>query len=113
MQLRNDFKYALIEEYKTYWNAYDNANEFYSDILSTEPEMAEHFGQRRLAAKGQNGYIELRLLDQNTLWFIMYGKTKRALDCLEVVNKEKIEYLGSKNRIMVQRKIIDCQNLDK
>ena len=55
MQLRNDFKYALIEEYKTYWNAYDNANEFYSDILSTEPELVEHFGKRRLAAKGQNG----------------------------------------------------------
>ena len=31
MQLRNDFKFALVEEYKTYWNAYDNKNEFYSN----------------------------------------------------------------------------------
>ncbi len=109
MQLRTDFKYALVEEYQTYWNAYDNPNEFYSDILSMDPSMYEHFAARRLAAKGQNGLVELKLIDQNTLWFVMYGKTKRALDCLEVVNKDQINYLGSKNRLNVERKIIDLQ----
>ena len=68
MQLRNDFKFALVEEYKTYWNAYDNKNEFYSDILSIDPTMYEHFGQRRMAAKGQSGICELRLLDHCLLY---------------------------------------------
>ena len=110
MQLRNDFKFALVEEYKTYWNAYDNAKEFYSDILSMDPSMYEHFGQRRMAAKGQSGLCELRLLDQNTLWFVMYGKTKRALECLEGINEDKVEFLGRKNRLEVKRKLIDLQN---
>ena len=110
MQLRNDFKFALVEEYKTYWNAYDNAKEFYSDILSMDPSMYEHFGQRRMAAKGQSGLCELRLLDQNTLWFVMYGKTKRALECLESINQDKVEFLGRKNRLEVKRKLIDLQN---
>ena len=92
MQLRNDFKYALIEEYKTYWNAYDNPNEFYSDILSMSNEMFEHFTARRMSAKGMSAVTELKLLDQNTLWFVIYGKTKRALECLEVINKEAVSY---------------------
>ena len=113
MQLRNDFKFALVEEYKTYWNAYDNAKEFYSDILSMDPSMFEHFGQRRLAAKGQKGLVEIRLLDQNTLWFVLYGRTKRALECLKVIKQDDIQYLGTKHRLMVSRKIIDCQSSDK
>lgn len=110
MQLRNDFKYALIEEYRTYWNAYDNPNEFYSDILSIDSSMYEHFAARRMAAKGMSAVTELRLLDQNTLWFVVYGRTKRALECLQVINQDDIEFLGSKNRLEVRRKIIDCQN---
>ena len=72
--------------------------------------MYEHFGQRRMAAKGQSGICELRLLDQNTLWFVIYGRTKRALECLKVVKEDEIEFLGSKHRLQVSRKIIDCQN---
>ena len=113
MQLRNDFKYALIEEYKTYWNAYDNPNEFYSDILSMSNEMFEHFTARRMSAKGMSAVTELKLLDQNTLWFVVYGKTKRALECLKVIKQDDIQYLGTKHRLMVSRKIIDCQSSDK
>jgi len=109
MQLRNDFKYALIEEYKTYWNAYDNPNEFYSDILSMSNEMFEHFTARRMSAKGMSAVTELKLLDQNTLWFVVYGKTKRALECLQVINKDEIEFLGQKNRLEVKRKIVNLQ----
>ena len=101
MQLRNDFKFAVVEEYKTYWNAYDNQNEFYSDLLSMDPSMYEHFGQRRMAAKGQSGICELRLLDQNTLWFVIYGRTKRALECLKVVKEDEIEFLGSKHSCLL------------
>ena len=109
MQLRNDFKYALIEEYQTYWNAYDNPNEFYSDILSMDPIMLEHFTQRRMATKGMSGLCELKLLDQNTLWFVMYGKTKRALECIEHLKEDQIEFLGAKNRLNIKRKIIDLR----
>ena len=52
---------------------------------------------------------ELKLLDQNTLWFVIYGKTKRALECLEVINKEEIKFLGHKNRLDVKRKIVNLQ----
>jgi len=72
--------------------------------------MFEHFGQRRMSAKGMSAVTELKLIDQNTLWFVIYGKTKRALECLEVIKKDDIEFLGSKNRLEVKRKIIDCQN---
>ena len=36
MRLRTDFKYALIDQYTTYWNAFDNTQEFYSDMMSTD-----------------------------------------------------------------------------
>ena len=32
MRLRTDFKYALIDEYYTYWDAFDNLPEFYSTL---------------------------------------------------------------------------------
>ena len=108
MQLRNDFKFALVEEYKTYWNAYDNAKEFYSDILSMDPSMFEHFGQRRMAAKGQNGLVEIRLLDQNTLWFVVYGKTKRSLMTIEGSREEELTFRCKQNRIIHSRKIVPC-----
>ena len=72
-------------------------------------EMFEHFTARRMSAKGMSGVTELKLLDQNTLWFVIYGKTKRALECLEVINKEEIEFLGHKNRLDVKRKIVNLQ----
>ena len=72
--------------------------------------MFEHFAARRMSAKGMQGLTELRLLDQNTLWFVMYGKTKRALECLEGINQDKVEFLGRKNRLEVKRKLIDLQN---
>ena len=72
-------------------------------------EMFEHFTARRMSAKGMSAVTELKLLDQNTLWFVIYGKTKRALECLEVINKEEIEFLGHKNRLDVKRKIVSLQ----
>jgi hypothetical protein len=62
-----------------------------------------------MSAKGMSAVTELKLLDQNTLWFVIYGKTKRALECLEVINKDEIEFLGHKNRLDVNRKIVDLQ----
>ena len=54
--------------------------------------------------------MRTKILDQNTLWFVIYGRTKRALECLKVVNEQDVQFMGSKNRLMVNRKIIDCQN---
>jgi len=105
-EFRKDYKFALVEEYKNYWNGYQNPNEFYSDLLGLEILYNNHFLKRKLQAKGQQAVTEVRLVDQNTLWFIMYGKTKRALDCLEGYNKEEIDFKCKKHRIYHSRNII-------
>jgi hypothetical protein len=105
-EFRKDYKFALVEEYKNYWNGYQNPNEFYSDLLGLEVLYNNHFLKRKLQAKGQQAVTEIRLVDQNTLWFIMYGKTKRALDCLEGYNKEAIDFNCKKHRIYHSRNII-------
>lgn len=105
-EFRKDYKYALVEEYKNYWNGYQNPNEFYSDLLGLEVLYNNHFLKRKLQAKGQQAVTEIRLVDQNTLWFIMYGKTKRALDCLENYNLDDIQFKCKKNRIYHSRNII-------
>ena len=35
-EFRKDYKYALVEEYKDYWNAYQDPNEFYSDLIGKD-----------------------------------------------------------------------------
>jgi len=106
MNLRTDFKYALVEEYKTYWNAYMDPNEFYSDLLGLNALFTRHFFRRKQQAKGQSGVTEVQLIDQNTLWFVTYGKTKRALDCLIDFNEKEITRIAEDNRIITERKII-------
>lgn len=105
-EFRKDFKYALVEEYKDYWNGYQNPNEFYSDLIGKDVIFNNHFLKRKLQAKGQQAVTEIRLVDQNTIWFIMYGKTKRALECLENYNSEQIEFKCKNNRLIHSRNII-------
>jgi len=105
-EFRKDYKYALVEEYKDYWNAYQDPNEFYSDLIGKDVIYNDHFLKRKMQAKGQGAITEVRLVDQNTLWFIMYGKTKRALDCLENYNTDNISFKCKKNRITHSRNII-------
>ena len=104
--LRTDYKYALVEEYKNYWNGYQSPDEFYSDLLGTGVIYTKHFARRKMQAKGTSGLCEIKLVDQNTLWFIMYGKSKRALECLETFNQNDIDYACKKERIISSRKII-------
>ena len=106
MEFRKDYKWALVEEYKNYWNGYQNVNEFYSDLLGLEVIFNEHFMKRKMQAKGLQGITEIRLVDQNTLWFIMYGKTKRALTCLEDQRQNDITHELKQHRIIHNRKII-------
>ena len=109
MNLRNDFKYALIEEYKTYWNAYQDPNEFYADLLSISPFFSNHFKLRKDGVRGSGTKSELKLIDQNTLWLVLYGKTKRALTCIEDIRQEELTFRCQQNRIMHSRKIIPCK----
>lgn len=109
MNLRTDYKYALVEEYKTFWNAYMEANEFYSDLLGLGSVFTRHFFRRKQQAKGQTGVTEIKLIDQNTLWFVTYGKTKRALDCLIDFNEKEISRIAEDNRIITDRKIISLK----
>ena len=109
MNLRKDYKYALVEEYKTYWNAYQNPNEFYSDLLGLGEYFSKHFKLRKDVVRGSGTKAEVKLIDQNTLWFVMYGKTKRALTCIENTRKAELTFRCEQNRIIHSRKIIPCQ----
>ena len=106
MEFRKDYNWALIEEYKTYWNGYQNVNEFYSDLLGMEVIFNEHFMRRKMQAKGLLGITEVRLVDQNTIWFILYGKTKRSLECLESFNQDDLQYKCMKHRLHHSRNIV-------
>ena len=106
MNLRNDYKYALVEEYKTYWDAYQDPQEFYSQLISISEDISTHFRLRKDVIRGMNSKTEVQLVDQNTLWFIMYGKTKRALTCLEDQRQNDITHELKQHRIIHNRKII-------
>ena len=106
MEFRKDYNWALIEEYKTYWNGYQNVNEFYSDLLGMEVIFNEHFMRRKMQAKGLQGITEVRLVDQNTIWLILYGKTKRSLKCLESFNQDDLQYKCMKHRLHHSRNIV-------
>ncbi len=108
MNLRKDYKYALVEEYKTYWNAYQNPNEFYSDLLGLGEYFSKHFKLRKDVVRGSNGKTDLFLIDQNTLWFVVYGKTKRSLMTIEGSREEELTFRCKQNRIIHSRKIVPC-----
>ena len=42
MRLRTDYKYVLIDEYTTHWNAFDNTDEFYTDVVSTHQDVLKY-----------------------------------------------------------------------
>ena len=65
MKLRTDFKYALIDEYYTYWDAFDDRNMFYHKIVSSSAEVAMYLASKTTKARGSGGLVERRLYSQN------------------------------------------------
>lgn len=103
---RYDFKHALIEEYKTYWDAFQDPNDPYCQLLTMDPLINDHFRNRKMQAKGFHGTTETRLLDQNTFWFITYAKSLKALSCINDIHQDEIDIICRKNRWEHHRKII-------
>jgi len=108
--LRYDFKHALIEEYKTYWNAFQDPDDAYCELLMMDPLINDHFRNRKQQAKGFHGVTETRLLDQNTLWFITYAKSLKALSCINDIKQDEIDIICRKNRWESHRKIVSLKD---
>ena len=108
--LRNDFKFALVEEYQTFWDGFQVADDAYGQLCILDKMIATHFKNRKLQAKGQKGKVEYYLFDQNTFWFVTYGKTLRSLTCIESIKRKDIELLCNQRRWNHKRKILDLQD---
>jgi len=107
---RAEYKFVLIEEYKTYWDAFMDPNEAYTRVMQMDDVLLKHFVQRKQQAMGVNGKTELLLCDQNTFWFCVYGRSLKALSCMVDIDQEEIEIICKKNRWKHSRSIIDLRN---
>lgn len=104
--LRYDFGYALIEEYKTYWDGFQTPDEPYSLLMNLHEDILMHFKNRKQHAMAIRGVTERLLLDQNTFWFITYAKTLKGLSCIDDIHEDNISIICKKNRWIHSRKII-------
>ena len=72
MRLRTDYKYALIDQFQTYWNAFDNTEEFYSDIMATDEKLLKYTISKTKKVRGIKGFVSKVIYSQNELWMIYY-----------------------------------------
>lgn len=107
--LRYDFGYALIEEYKTYWDGFQDPNDPYSLLMGLDEEMLLHFKSRKQHAMAIKGATEKILLDQNTFWFITYSKTLKGLSCINDINEDTISLICEQNRWKHSRRIVSLK----
>lgn len=108
--LRYDFGYALVEEYKTYWDGFQNPNDAYCSVEAMDDKLIHHFKNRKQQAMGFQGATEKLLIDQNTLWFVMYSKNLKALSCIDDINQDEIDIVCNQNRWIHNRKIINLKD---
>ena len=108
--LRYDFNYALIEEYKTYWDGFQDPNDPYCILLGLDESMMLHFKGRKQHALAVQGATEKILLDQNTLWFVTYANTLKALSCINDINEKEISLICEQNRWLHNRKIVNLKD---
>lgn len=89
MQIRNDYKNALVDEYKTFWNGYDDENEFYADLLSLSPSLLDYLTSKTKKIVGADGLCEVHLNSQNQLYIIYYCDDKQFLDTINDLDIQK------------------------
>lgn len=108
MQLRNDYKYALVDEYRTFWNAYDNPNEFYHDVMSSSDEMTHYLMSKTRKILGANGVVERIIYSQNELWLVYYCNNKRTLKAMcDFDRNEAVQKLQRETRFVCRGEILD------
>ena len=72
MNLRTDYKYALVEEYKTYWDAFQEPQEFYSRLISISEDVSTHFRLRKDVVRAVS-YTHLRAHEtpEHLVWRVL------------------------------------------
>lgn len=110
---RDNNRFVLIEEYKTYWDAFVDPNDAYSLVMQMDDLLLKHFVHRKQQAMGIQGKTELLLCDQNTLWFCVYGKSLKSLSCMFDINQDEIEIICKKNRWKHSRSIISLRDSNR
>ena len=110
MQLRNDFKYALIDEYCTYWDAFDNVNEFYHKVMSSNVEMTFYLTSKIKKVLGAHGVVEKVLYSQNQLWLVYYSNSKKTLTAMADFKRDKaIKKLQDETRFFCRSSIVETR----
>jgi len=108
MQLRNDFKYALIDEYCTYWDAYDNLNEMYHKVMSSSNEMTMYLISKQKKIIGAQGLLEKILYSQNQLWIVYYSNNKKTLTAMSDFKKDPaVKKLQQDTKFVCRQTIVD------
>ena len=83
MRLRTDYKYVLIDEYTTDWNAFDNTDEFYTDVVSTHQDVLKYTISKSKKIIGNDGLVSKTIYDQNNLWVMYYFNNKEGLEAID------------------------------
>jgi uncharacterized protein YpbB len=97
MRLRTDFKYALIDEYYTYWDAFDNLLEFYGKLHSVDPAIFKYTMSKTEKIMGTSGKVQRSLYSQNEMWIVYYSNNKKVLEVIDnASSSEMIEPLAQK-----------------
>lgn len=107
MRLRTDYKYVLIDEYTTHWNAFDNTDEFYTDVVSTHQDVLKYTISKSKKIIGNDGLVSKTIYDQNNLWVMYYFNNKEGLEAIDNIDKSQVVEPLSEKRYQVSSKIVN------
>ena len=110
MRLRSDYKYALIDEYYTHWNAYNNPEEFYANLASLDLSVIKYLMSKTSKIIGTKGIVSKAIYSQNELWVIYYSNEKQVLEVINDVEGSTINKVLDDNRFGVRSKIVSTEN---
>lgn len=110
MRLRSDYKYALIDEYYTYWNAFDNPEEFYGELVALDQSVIKHFMSKTSKVLGTKGIVSRVIYSQNELWVVYYSNNKKQLQVVDDASKSPIKDVLEENRFGVRSKVVSTKN---
>lgn len=110
MRLRTDYKYALIDEYYTHWNAFDNPEEFYGELISLDLSVIKYLISKTSKVVGTKGIVSKAIYSQNELWVVYYSNIKKNLKVIDDASKSPINDVLERNKFGVRSKIVSTKN---
>ena len=110
MRLRSDYKYALIDEYYTHWNAFDNPEEFYGELISLDLSVIKYLTSKISKVVGTKGIVCKYIYSQNELWVVYYSNIKKNLKVIDDASESPLRDVLDKNKFGVRSKIVSTKN---